>query len=107
MSEKEIRDSFAPHEVKNQMEYDTFMNVINQEQEKNNRPILDEDRLLSKKRESIIIQINKLKIQLSEIHIKRAQLEQQRKDTNRIFHDIKHEMAVLNPKTKFLKQDVL
>ena len=107
MSEKEIRDSFAPHEVQSQLEYDTFMNKINVEQEKMNHPLLDEDRELSTERENIIIEIDKLKIKLSEISIKRHSLEQQRKDTNRVFHEIKHEMAVLNPKVKFVKPDVL
>ena len=38
-----------------------------------------------------------INIQLDAIKVERLDLEQKRKDINRIFHDLKHELIMLNP----------
>ena len=38
-----------------------------------------------------------------QIEAERMELEQKRKDINRVFHDLKHELIMLNPRENYAK----
>jgi hypothetical protein len=45
-----------------------------------------------------------INIQLDAIQVERYDLEQKRKNINRLFHDLKHELIVLNPIEGYAKE---
>jgi hypothetical protein len=66
-----------------------------------NHPVLDEERELNKKREALEIQMQSIRIQMSTLRLQRIDVEQKLKDINRVFHSIKHELIVINPREKY------
>jgi hypothetical protein len=42
---------------------------------------------------------------LNAIKVERLELEQKRKDINRVFHDLKHELIMLNPREQYVKNE--
>lgn len=104
---EEVKGRFQPRKLESQVEFDRVMNAMNVEQEHMNHPYLDELRNLSLKRERIETEILGLKIKLSENKRKRIMIEQQLKDINRAFHDLKHELITMNPKEGFAKDEAL
>lgn len=105
MTEKEIREKYPPRKVENQVEFDRIMHDMNQEQTHLNHPWLDRERELAKQREMLETQKQAINIQLRTIAVERIELEQKRKDVNRVFHDLKHELIMLNPKRGTLGKD--
>lgn len=98
----EIREKYPPREVDNQVEFDRIMSELNQEQSTLNHPYLDRDRELAKQRDLLEQQKQAINIQLKSISIERYDLEQKRKDINRVFHEIKHEFIMMNPREKYI-----
>ena len=98
MNEKEIREKYPPRKVESQGEFDKYMSVLNNEQTLLNHPFLDRQRELAKQLKLIETQKQALNIQLNAIKVENLELEQKMKDLNRVFHQLKHEMAVMNPK---------
>lgn len=42
---------------------------------------------------------------MNQIHIERLDIEQNRKDINRLYHELKHELIMANPLERFAKPD--
>lgn len=80
------------------------MSEMNTEQTHLNHPYLDRERELAKQRELLETQKQAINIQLNQIKVERLELEQKRKDINRVFHDLKHDLIMLNPRENFAKE---
>ncbi len=74
------------------------MGLLNEQQTAAVRPIIDEEKSIIQQRENIQMEILALRQQQSALKMKLLDLEKRHKATNRVFHDLKHEMIVLNPK---------
>ena len=105
MNEKEIRARFEARKCENQMEFERIMNEMNTVQTHLQHPYLDRDRELLKQRQLLIQQKSAINIQLDAIKVERLDLEQKRKNINRLFHELKHELIVLNPIEGYAKEE--
>ena len=105
MNEKEIREKYPPRQLTSQVEFDRVMSTMNQEQTELNHPYLDRYRELAKHRENLMMQMDAIKIQLKGIAVERLELEQKRKNINRLFHELKHELILANPREGYAKKD--
>ena len=103
MKIQEIRGKYPPRKLNNQVEFDSLMSQMNAEQTALNHPYLDRDRELAKQRENLMMQMDAIKIQLKGIAVERIELEQKRKDINRVFHELKHDIIMLNPRDGYAK----
>ena len=103
MNEKEIRAKFEARKCETQIEFDRVMSEMNTEQTHLNHPYLDRERELAKQRELLETQKQAINIQLNQIKVERLELEQKRKEINRVFHDLKHELIMLNPRENYAK----
>ena len=103
MNKKEIRAKYEARKCENQMEFDRLMSEMNTEQTHLNHPYLDRERELAKQKELLEQQKQAINIQLNAIKVERIDLDQKRKDINRIFHDLKHELIMLNPRENYAK----
>ena len=97
MNEQEIRARFKARKLEKQIEFERMMNEMNTMQTNLNHPSLDRERELLKQRALLIQQKSAINIQLDAIKVERLDLEQKRKDINRLFHELKHELIMLNP----------
>lgn len=96
--ETALRAKFAPKKCATQQEYDSWMEAVNYDQAAYNRP-------LNKTKEDIQREICELKIQrltidkqLATARLSYSNIESQKGVVNGIYHELKHEMAKLNPK---------
>ena len=105
MNKEEIIEKYSGHICATQMEFDRIMSEMNQEQTQLNHPYLDRERELAKQREMLMTQKSAINIQLNQIKIERVGIEQKRKEINRVFHDLKHELIMLNPREQYAKID--
>ena len=103
MNEKEIRAKYEARKCETQMEFDRLMSEMNTEQTHLNHPYLDRERELAKQKELLEQQKQAINIQLNAIKVERIDLDQKRKDINRIFHDLKHELIMLNPREQYAR----
>ena len=104
MNEKEIRAKYEARKCETQMEFDRVMSEMNTEQTHLNHPYLDRERELAKSRELLETQKQAINIQLNQIKVERLELEQKRKEINRVFHDLKHDLIMLNPRENYAKE---
>jgi len=104
MNEKEIRAKYEAQVCATQMEFDRLMSEMNTDQTHLNHPYLDRERELAKQRELLETQKQAINIQLNQIKVERLELEQKRKEINRVFHDLKHDLIMLNPRENFAKE---
>lgn len=98
MNENEIRAKFEARKCETQIEFDRIMSDMNAEQTHMNHPYLDRERELEKQRELLATQKKAIDIQLHTIKMERIGLQQKRKDINRVFYDLKHELIMMNPR---------
>jgi len=103
MNEKEIRAKYEARKCETQMEFDRLMSEMNTEQTHINHPYLDRERELAKQRELLEQQKQAINIQLKAIKLERLDVEQRRKDINRVFHELKHDLIMLNPRESYAK----
>jgi len=87
------------------MEFDRLMSEMNTEQEHLNHPYLDRIRELQKKRGNLETQKQAINVQLNMVNIERIELEQKQKDINRLFHELKHELIMMNPRENFARKE--
>lgn len=87
-------------EIKTQKEFDDRMQQLNLEQSEAGRPLLDEQRSLNKNRQAIKAEINLLYARYNLLGAKWQELEQERKEINRKYHDQKHQLIMSFPKQK-------
>ena len=104
MNEKEIRAKYEAQVCATQMEFDRIMSEMNTEQTHLNHPYLDRERELAKQRELLETQKQAINIQLNQIKVERLELEQKRKEINRVSHDLKHDLIMLNPRENYAKE---
>ena len=105
MNENDIRAKFAPRKCESQAEFDSLMQQMNSMQTELNHPYADKERDLLKQIEILMAQKHAIFIQIETIQIQRRENEQHRKDINRVFHDLKHQLITLNPREGFIKKD--
>ena len=105
MNEQEIRAKFAARKCENQIEFDRLMNEMNTEQVMMNHPYLDRVRELTKQRQLLMTQKNAINIQLGSIKVEMLDLGQKQKDLNRLFHELKHNLIVENPREQYANKD--
>ena len=103
MNEKEIRAKYEAQVCATQMEFDRIMSEMNTEQTHLNHPYLDRERELARQKELLEQQKQAINIQLNAIKLERLDLEQKRKDINRVFHDLKHDLIMLNPRENYAR----
>ncbi len=103
--ETALRAKFAPKKCATQQEYDSWMEAVNYDQTAYNRP-------LNKTQEDIRHEICRLKIQrlsldrqLEQVKLLYGEAESQKRSVNSIYHELKHEMAMLNPKQELTVED--
>lgn len=101
MNTEEIRVKYEARKLENQMEFDRLMSEMNDEQTHLNHPYHDREREIARQRETIRIQMQALRTQDSALKMELLSLEQKRKEINRVFHDLKHKLIMLNPKEQF------
>lgn len=99
MNEKEIRAMFVPRKCETQVEFERIMTEMNNVRSKLNYPSLDRERELVKQNQLLSQQKQAINIQQNSINLERLDLVQKRKDINRVFHDLKHQFVMLNPRT--------
>ena len=104
MNEKEIRAKYEARKCETQREFDRLMSEMNTEQTHLNHPFLDRERELIKQKKLLEQQKSAINIQLDAIKLERLDLEQKRKDINRVFHDLKHELIMMNPLENYAKE---
>jgi hypothetical protein len=104
MNENEIRAKYEARKCETQMEFDRVMSEMNTEQTHLNHPYLDRERELIKQKKLLEQQKSAINIQLDAIKLERLDLEQKRKDINRVFHDLKHELIMMNPLENYAKE---
>ena len=105
MNEKEIREKFAPRKCENQNEFDMIMHDMNDVQTELNHPYLDRERELLKQIDLLNAQRNAIFVQIDTIQVQRRENEQKRKDINRVFYELKHQLIALNPRDGFPKKE--
>ena len=105
MNENDIRTQFAPRKCENQAEFETIMQQMNSLQTELNHPYADKERDLLKQIDILMAQKHAIFTQIETIQIQRRENEQHRKDINRVFHDLKHQLITLNPREGFIKKD--
>ena len=103
MNASEIKAKYEGRKCESQVEFDRVMSEMNAEQTVMNHPYLDRDRELAKQRQNLMMQMDAIKIQLKGIAVERLELEQKRKDINRLFHELKHDIIMLNPRDGYAK----
>ena len=105
MNEKEIREKFAPRKCESQAEFDRIMSEMNVEQEHLNHPYLDQERELLRQIDLLNSQKAAIFVQINTIQMRRRDIEYNRKEINRVFHDLKHQLIQLNPHGSFPKKE--
>lgn len=103
MNLKEIKAKYQPRQLDNQCEFDRMMSTMNNEQTELNHPLIDRERELTRQREMLMTQKSAINIQLNQIKMERLSVEQERKDINRTFHELKHQLIMLNPRENYVK----
>ena len=103
MNVQEIRARFLAQKCETQIEFDRIMSEMNAEQTHLNHPYLDRERELAKQKELLEQQKQAINIQLNAIKVERIDLDQKRKEINRVFHDLKHELIMLNPREQYAR----
>ena len=105
-NEKEIRGNYAPpHEVETQIEFDKVMEQINFDQRQLVQPFAEKELELLNQRTLLQQQMTAIRIQIDAIDMQKRTVVAQHKEINRVFHEIKHELIMLNPKEKFINQE--
>ena len=105
MNEKEIRDRFEGKKCETQMEFDRVMSEMNEVQWKLNSPYYDRISKYKAERCRTEAEINGLKEHLNRIGARIYELELEKKEINRLFHELKHELIMLNPRESFQKTE--
>jgi hypothetical protein len=104
MNQEELMAKYQPRQLENQVEFETIMSEMNNEQSLLNHPYIDRKMEIIKKRELLMIQLNSVKSQLSALSAEYQDIEIKMKEINRAYHAVKHEFIVLNPRERFIKQ---
>lgn len=103
--EQEIRAKYQPRPLESQVEFEAVMEAMNNEQTSLNRPFIDRRMEIAKERQLLNLQKQAINQQLSALSIEYQDIEMKAKTVNRMFHDLKHEWIVMNPREKFVRDE--
>ena len=103
MNQEELMAKYQPRQLENQVEFETIMSEMNNEQSLLNHPYIDRKMEIIKKRELLMIQLNSVKSQLAALSVEYQDIEAKQKEINRAYHAVKHEFILLNPRERFIK----
>lgn len=104
-NEKEIREKYPPHEVETQIEFDEIMAQINFDQRWMVKPFDEKELELLNQRTLLQQQMTAIRIQIDAIDMQKRTVVAQHKEINRVFHEIKHELIMLNPRENFINPE--
>ena len=102
MDLEDLKAKFQPRQLDSQIEFDDVMSEMNVEQSRMVHPLIDKDIELIKKQSRLQEQISEMKIEIEVIKRAKLDVESQKKEINRAFHELKHELIKLNPRERFL-----
>lgn len=102
MDLESLKAKFQPRQLDSQIEFDDVMSEMNMEQSRMVHPLIDKDIELIKKQSRLQEQISEMKIEIEVIKRAKLDVESQKKEINRAFHELKHELIKLNPRERFL-----
>ncbi len=102
MDLERLKAKFQPRQLDSQIEFDDVMSEMNVEQSRMVHPLIDKDIELIKKQSRLQEQISEMKIEIEVIKRAKLDVESQKKEINRAFHELKHELIKLNPRERFL-----
>lgn len=102
MNEQELREKYPPQKMGSQTEFETMMGCINADQSLANQPFIDKEDELKVEHERAELDLLEIKRRFSEIRLKRMELEKQKRDVNRMYHSLKHDLIELNPRNSFV-----
>lgn len=105
MEIEEIKAKYQARQLDSQIEFDRVMNELNTEQTHLNHPYLDRMRDIEKKINLLKVEKRSIDIQIDTLKIERVELEQKAKDINRMFHELKHELIMMNPREGYAKPE--
>lgn len=104
-NEKEIRAKYPPHVVETQVEFDRLMERVNFDQRQLVQPFDEKEVELLNQRTLLKQQMTAIRIQIDAIDMQKRTVVAQHKEINRVFHEIKHELIMLNPKENFINPE--
>lgn len=105
MEIEEIKAKYQARKMDSQIEFDRVMNELNTEQTHLNHPYLDRMREIEKKINLLKVEKRSICVRIDTLKIERLELEQKAKDINRVFHELKHELIMMNPRERFAKPE--
>lgn len=104
-NEKEIRAKYPPHVVETQVEFDRLMERVNFDQRQLVQPFDEKEVELLNQRTLLKQQMTAIRIQIDAIDMQKRTVVAQHKEINRVFHEIRHELIMLNPKENFINPE--
>ena len=102
MNLEDLKAKFQPRQLDSQIEFDDVMSEMNVEQSRMVHPLIDKEIELIKKQSRLQEKISEMKIEIEVIKRAKLDVESQKKEINRAFHELKHELIKLNPRERFL-----
>ena len=102
MDLERLKAKFQPRQLDSQIEFDDVMSEMNMEQSRMVHPLIDKEIELIKKQSRLQEQISEMKIEIEVIKRAKLDVESQKKEINRAFHELKHELIKLNPRERFV-----
>ena len=88
--------------MESQCEFEKMMGCINADQSLANQPFIDKEDELKVEYERTELDLLDVRKRFSEIRLKRMELEKQKRDVNRMYHSLKHDLIELNPRNSFV-----
>lgn len=105
MSIEEILKNYPPQEVETQIEFENYMSELNMAQANANHPYVDRLNELNRRTLEIEQRIKTLSAERDGLKLEKLGIETQRKEINRVCHELKHDMIRLNPREKFVRDE--
>ena len=102
MDFEDLKAKFQPRQLDSQIEFDDVMSEMNMEQSRMVHPLIDKEIELIKKQSRLQEQISEMKIEIGVIKRAKLDVESRKKEINRAFHELKHELIKLNPRERFV-----
>lgn len=102
---QELRVKFAPRECESQIEFERLMAELQDANAQAAHPHLDTIASYNKELLLMDMELHELHAKMDQLKVKRMYVEKDLKETNRFFHDLKHQLVMLNPREKFVKQE--
>ena len=105
MTVEEIKAKYEAEAPTSQIEFERMMQDINAEQTHLNHPYLDRQRELVRQKKLLKLQMTAICTQLDAIKLEYLDVEQKRKDINRQFYDLKHDLFQKYPADSWKKEE--